>query len=132
MPRTFFHDITLEVLLCGNSFELVATVEFTATPVVPATYWQPAEGGEVEVLKVIDLFVPEIKERAAARVRVRVPLNDGEFVDVPAVKAKPRIDIDPIPPAFAELILSNVDEESLFESVDFDGDDREYEYDPRD
>ena len=130
MPRTFFHDVTLEVLLCGNSFELVATVEFTATPVVPATYWQPSEGGEVEVLKVIDLFVPEVKERAVTR--MCVPLKDGEFVDVPAVKAKPRIDIDPIPPALAELILVNVDEESLFESVDFDGDDREYEYDPRD
>lgn len=115
MSRTFSHDVTLEVLLCGNSFELVATVEFTATPVVPATYWQPAEGGEVEELKVASLaheWTVEVVDEPGGTPR--------------RVKKETVIDC---PPALAELILANVDEDSLFESVDFDGDDREYERD---
>ena len=106
MPRTFFHDITLEVLLCGNSFELVATIEFTATPVVPATWDDPAEGGEVEVIGVEGLA----HEWAY------------EVVDEPGgvpkrVKKKTFMDC---PPALAELILANVDEDDLYRSADFD------------
>lgn len=28
------------------------TVEYTITPIIPQTYWQPAEGGEVAIVKV--------------------------------------------------------------------------------
>lgn len=30
--------------------EIEIVVEYDATPFVPATYWQPAEGGEIEIL----------------------------------------------------------------------------------
>ena len=32
--------------------EIEISVEFDATPFVPATYWQPQEGGEIEILAV--------------------------------------------------------------------------------
>ena len=116
MPRTFTHDVTLEVLLCGNSFELVATVEFTATPVVPATWDDPAEGGEVEVLGVVCLehewTVEVVDEVGGAPKRV----TKGMTIDCP----KP----------LADLILANVDEDELFQSADFDGEPDDY--DPRD
>ena len=116
MPRTFTHDVTLEVLLCGNSFELVATVEFTATPVVPATWDDPAEGGEVEVLGVTSL---------AHEWTVEVVDEPG---GVPKrVKKETAIEC---PKPLADLILANVDEDELFQSADFD--DEPDDYDPRD
>ena len=116
MPRTFTHDVTLEVLLCGNSFELVATVEFTATPIVPATYHDPAEGGEVEVIGVIDLrheWTVEVVDEAGGKPK----------------RVKKTTDID-IPNGLRDLILANLDEDALFQSADFD--DEPDDYDPRD
>ncbi|PKR55437.1 hypothetical protein [Thalassospira marina] len=43
--KTFFHEFYREN-------EQKVLVEFTKTPEVPATYWHPAEGGEVEIVKV--------------------------------------------------------------------------------
>lgn len=34
--------------------ETEVTVQYTITPIIPQTYWQPAEGGEVEIVKVTD------------------------------------------------------------------------------
>ena len=111
MPRTFTHEITLEVLAHGNSFELVATVDFTASPIVPATYWEPAEGGEVEVIGVTSLAheytVEVVDEPGGAPKRVK-----KETVMV-------------CPPELAKLIVANLDESVLFQSADFD-DDHEY------
>ena len=47
MPRT--HETTFE-----RDDETEVTVEYTITGIVPATYWQPSEGGEVEIVKVTD------------------------------------------------------------------------------
>lgn len=33
--------------------DLVANVDCNYTPIVPATHWQPAEGGEVEITSII-------------------------------------------------------------------------------
>ena len=120
MARRFIHDVTLEVLLCGNSFELVATVEFTATPIVPATYWQPAEGGEVEVLDVIDLFM------------VKPADTQGVKLPADAIVARPIKESVDCPNWLRDLIIAALDEDALFQSADFDDDDREYDYDPRD
>lgn len=47
MPRT--HETTFE-----RADETEVTVEYTITAIVPATYWEPAEGGEIEIVKVTD------------------------------------------------------------------------------
>ena len=116
MSQTHFHDVTIELVICGNSEELVATVEFTATPVIPATYDDPAEGGEVEVVGVVDLFIPE-----------REAVIAGEHHHTPGavlLKAKPRVDLER-PAWLIDFIIANVDEEVLYNSVDFD----DYGYD---
>ncbi len=47
--------------------EIEINVEFDATPIVSATYWQPAEGGEIEILAVF-----------AGGVALDPPLTDAE------------------------------------------------------
>lgn len=46
MRFTFDHSIERE----DSEIDLV--VEYEVTPFIPATYWQPAEGGEVEIISV--------------------------------------------------------------------------------
>lgn len=46
MRFTFDHYIERE----DEEFELA--VEYSAAPFIPATYWQPAEGGDVEIISV--------------------------------------------------------------------------------
>ena len=41
-------DHWMEIERGGKSLEI--NVEYDATPIVSATYWQPAEGGEIEML----------------------------------------------------------------------------------
>lgn len=33
----------------GDDASLDGTLEYTMSPIIPATYWEPAEGGEVEL-----------------------------------------------------------------------------------
>ena len=47
-PRTLFTSMEIER---GDTL-LDIDVEYTATPFVAATYWQPAEGGDVELVAV--------------------------------------------------------------------------------
>ena len=48
MARTFIFNH--EIIRGDDVFEV--EVEYTCTPFVNATYWQPAEGGEVEITDV--------------------------------------------------------------------------------
>lgn len=48
MARTYFHDFYREA---EDGTETKVTVEFTMTPAIPATWDDPAEGGEVEIVK---------------------------------------------------------------------------------
>ncbi len=54
--------------------EIEISVEYTATPHVPATYWQPAEGGEIEI--------------------VAVTLEDGSKLDPPLSEDEESVIID--------------------------------------
>jgi len=54
MART--HETTFD-----RDDETEVTVEYTITGVVPATWWEPAEGGEVEIVKVTNADGVEIK-----------------------------------------------------------------------
>ena len=60
--RTFSTDVYVEVTVNGTSLELVASVDYTMTKVVPAVtsgppeHCHPAEGGEVEILRVAHLY----------------------------------------------------------------------------
>lgn len=54
MPRT--HETTFE-----RDDETEVTVEYTISPVIPATWYEPAEGGEVEIVRVTDADGVEIK-----------------------------------------------------------------------
>ncbi len=47
MPHT--HETEFE-----RADETAVVVEYTISNFVPASYWQPAEGGEVEIVKVFD------------------------------------------------------------------------------
>ena len=115
MTRTHFRDVTVEIG-SGSDWgrEIIATVEFTATAIIPATWDDPAEGGEVEALNVIDLFIPEVAGRK------------GEYGQ--EISGKPRIDLD-CPAWLAAMILENIDTGALLESVDFDDDYGDYERD---
>ena len=46
--RTFDREITIEI----DGEDVEVAVEYTASPIIGATYWQPAEGGEIEILTV--------------------------------------------------------------------------------
>ena len=111
MSRTFNHDVSIELLFNSmyDNVKIMATVDFTATPIVPGSWNGPANGGEVEALKVIDLFIPEIKAKTGTAV------------------ATPRRTLE-CPQWLAEMIVANVDEDELFQSADF-SDDQEYERD---
>lgn len=50
MPHTFTFETDL--LRGPQEREIEVTVTYIVTDRVPATYWQPAEGGEVEVVSV--------------------------------------------------------------------------------
>ena len=47
MSETFFHHLQNDKVT-GNE---EICIEYTITALRPATYWEPAEGGEVEILK---------------------------------------------------------------------------------
>lgn len=49
MARTFFSNYSIQ----RNDEDIELEIEYTATPYVPATYWQPAEGGEIEIVEVL-------------------------------------------------------------------------------
>lgn len=76
MPRT--HETEFE-----RADETVAFVEYTITDVVSATYWQPAEGGEVEIMKVTDAdgkevqYTPEEDERWSLWIAENHSFDDG-------------------------------------------------------
>jgi hypothetical protein len=43
-------QFTVDHMIGRREVELLVT--YSMTPVVPATYWQPAEGGEIEIVSV--------------------------------------------------------------------------------
>lgn len=38
----------------GDTVSIDGTLDYTMTPIVPATYWEPAEGGEVDKIEFHD------------------------------------------------------------------------------
>lgn len=50
--------------------ELEVQVTYNLTPFIPATYWQPAEGGEIEIVEA--LFVADAASMPS-------PLTDDEY-----------------------------------------------------
>ena len=63
----FTFDTTIE----RGDDELEVHVTYTCTPFIAATYWQPAEGGEVEVEKAVFIGVDAASMPA--------PLTDAEY-----------------------------------------------------
>ncbi len=62
------------------------SVEFDATPFVSATYWQPAEGGEIEILAVYDgatAIDPPLTDAEESQVldHLYESLSDADFDD---------------------------------------------------
>jgi hypothetical protein len=84
MPHTFLHDVDVNINLHGDyaDINLIATIEFTCTPFIAATYDDPAEGGEVEVVEVVEVFVPG--KTTADRVTLECPkwLSDWIMANV--------------------------------------------------
>jgi hypothetical protein len=66
-------DISIEMIAHGNSSEIVATVEFTVTPFIPATWWDPAEGGEIEVQGVTRLYREQRVFGKMERIELEIP-----------------------------------------------------------
>ena len=63
-PRTdlkgsFHFEMTL-----ANGVDVTVDVEYTITRAIPATYWQPAEGGECEweITKVVQAHMADLRE----------------------------------------------------------------------
>ena len=64
-------QFTVDHMVGRRETELVVT--YSVTPFVPATYWQPAEGGECEIVSVkhggkeFDLTAEEEEDRKSTR-----------------------------------------------------------------
>jgi hypothetical protein len=104
MASTFFHDIAV-MLVIGKEraeFETVATIKFTCTRPIPATWDDPPEGGEVQVLKVLELFIPAKKGGKLSSPTARVTLDCPQWLE--------------------DAILADVDSGELAESVDWSDD----------
>ena len=120
--KSFSKDICIEMMISGNSVEVVATVEFTATPYDPgvssgpAEQCYPPEGGEIEIQRIAALFYPEVKP-------IKGPGHH--------VSGSPQIDLE-CPDWLAEAIIANVSDDDLQDAIDFDdGPDPDAEYDRR-
>lgn len=46
------HRFTFDTSIERNDREIDVRVSYSVTPFVAATYWQPAEGGEVEIISI--------------------------------------------------------------------------------
>lgn len=67
MSRTFTFTTSVE----RYDDEIDVQVTYTCTPFIPATYWQPAEGGEVEIVEAVFVGVDAASMSS--------PLTDAEF-----------------------------------------------------
>lgn len=105
--ETFTKDVSIELIIDGNSVEVMATVQFTTTPYDPGVSSGPAEkcyppeGGEIEDVEVTALVLPEISHGQGHQSRPEIKLECPQWL--------------------AETILENVSDETLGESVDFEG-----------
>jgi hypothetical protein len=106
MPRTFFHDVDVNITLHGDyaDINVLASIEFTCTPIVPATYDDPAEGGEVEVVSVVEVFVPA---------KATTYRSDGRIRD----SATDRVTLE-CPKWLSDWIMASVDSDVLANSLD--------------
>jgi hypothetical protein len=106
--KTFNKDVSVELIIEGNSVEIVATVQFTTTPydpgisIGPAEKCYPPEGGEIEDVEITALVLPEIS-------------HGREHQSRPEIKLE-------CPAWLAEAILANVNDNTLIEAVDWDED----------
>ena len=113
MARKFTHEIAVEIIIGGNSIEVVAEISFTATPYDPGISSGPPErcyqpeGGEIDDVKVKALFFPATKG------------GHGR-------SSTPKVDLE-LPEWLADKIIEYVSDDTLFDAADFDDDNREYE-----
>lgn len=66
-----------------NGREVEVLVRFTVSPFVPATYWQPAEGGEIEIVSAetigkIDILA-HLSDAAVEELREQIELHSELF-----------------------------------------------------
>ena len=112
--KTFTKDVSVELIIDGNSVEVVATIQFSTTPYDPGRIsgppekCYPPEGGEIDGPTVVALVFPAVWKR--------VP--HGTVVG----KVRDEIKID-CPDWLAETIIENVSDDTLNEAVDFDDED---------
>jgi hypothetical protein len=81
MARTFSGKVAFEIIVNGTSLECIADVEFTATPPVAATWDDPAEGGEVEVLLVEGIWTEQVEETKLPDGTIKRGIRRVDFTD---------------------------------------------------
>ena len=107
--KTFTKDVSVELIIDGNSVEVMATIQFTTTPYDPGRIsgppekCYPPEGGEIDGPTVVALVYPAISSR-------------------PGTTGRPAIKLD-CPDWLAETIIENVSDDTLNEAVDFNDED---------
>lgn len=66
-----------------NGLDIEVLVRFTFSPFVPATYWQPAEGGEIEIIgaETIDKIdiLDQLSAAAVEELREQIELHSELF-----------------------------------------------------
>lgn len=82
------HHFDRWTTIVRNDEDLEINVEYTATPFVPATYLQPAEGGEIEITAVFFNGValdPPLSEAEESKVvdYLYESMDDSDFDDGP-------------------------------------------------
>jgi hypothetical protein len=106
LSRTFLHDVDVQIVLLDSDLVFMATIEFTCTPIIPATYDDPAEGGEVEIVSVVEIFIPAKATTYNAYGAIRNSATD-------------RVNLE-CPKWLSDWIIANVDSDVLFNSLGSD------------
>lgn len=76
MAREFTGTIPFEIM----GVDIIAEVRFTATPPIPATHDDPAEGGEIEILGVEKLYTEHWRTLAGKQHRTRTDLECPDWL----------------------------------------------------
>lgn len=67
----------------GKDIEVLA--RFTFSPFVPATYWQPAEGGEIEIIGAETIgkvdIIDQLSAEALEELAEQIELNSARYED---------------------------------------------------
>lgn len=126
MPRTRASTISFELIFPDGSAEILADVEFSVVPYVPArgpsyaSGGEPAEGGYAEDVRVTRLFHKETRKKWST-IAGEPPIIETIVTDLDC------------PPWLAEMIEENADCAALYEEAETDerNDRADYEYERR-